>query len=287
VHFIRDNDIAPDQTYPLADLSGDDALRLLDAYRLAIAEASLSAVPTHQRQKFLARFAYQLVRPVAELPVWPVPLAIGLDVAVFAVLTQLLPFPGPPLSFHRFAGLAALHGLAQGLAVAWALYPKSISTFARPGPTSLPWRSYLAFGLGSYLCGVGISALAYGPDASIGRLLFILGRSVLFPSVTVSLSFLIDRRLQGEALGRGLWSLREGVVAALCVCACELLLRAFAAVASAPAPPPLIMGALSLQAFVLGALLPGTAFNFLVRGRIRDPGRDAGDHAPLMHELTT
>lgn len=299
VIFLARSGIGRKDAYPLADLIGDEALRLLNKYKLAIAEAILSAVGENQRRALLEHFGY-VAEPIAELPVWPIPTVFAIDIvcflsffpaiaalAAFGVIspTPHLPTPPPP---SAFVGLALLHALGQTLAVAWAIYPKSVSNFSRPGIRSLPWPSYVLYGAASYACGAAISWLAYRPDAPIGFVPFVFGGSGFFLMITVVLSILTDLHLRAHRSDQRTFSVWDGIVTGLCCLSFDAMFQELLALFGEHSPGHEISALLGIEGFVLGLFLPSTAYNFLTRREMEVViPASAAESGSILHEIAT
>ncbi len=196
-------------------------------YRRLVAEAALSCVPNREdRTRFLKYLGYAVPTPHV-LPLRPWVIVFGLDFLLFLVPSVIIMFTGgdegiapTPLVLFPF-----VHAISQSVAITWAIYPKVRSNFARPSlyfyfdrpPLhSLPWPSYIVFGLASYATGAVILFLF--------RLLVPMPYPILLPTLlsslsflfmTVGMSFLIDLRLQSGSLDFEQGRARDGAVIAL------------------------------------------------------------------------
>ena len=193
--------------------------------RRLVAEIALSCVPRREeRAEFLKYFGYDVPAPPA-LPLHPWLIVFGLDFLLFLIPSVIIIFTGgnKGLPTAPLVLFPLVHAISQSVAITWAIYPKAVpSNFARPSLYSLPWQSYIIFGLGSYVTGAVILLLF--------RLLVPMPYPVVLPTLLSSLSFLlmtvgisvlIDRRLQSRSLyERG--RVRDGVVMALMMLAASL-----------------------------------------------------------------
>jgi hypothetical protein len=185
----------------------------------------LSCVPhREERAQFLKYFGYQVPTAPA-LPLRPWVVVFALDFVLFLVPSVIIIFTGGNQGFapRPLVLFPVVHAISQSVAITWAIYPKVVSNFARPSlyfgrpPLySLPWQSYIAFGLGSYATGAIILLLF--------RLLVPMPYPVIFPTLLSSLSFLfmtigmsvlIDLRLQSRSLDFEQGRVRDGIAVAL------------------------------------------------------------------------
>jgi hypothetical protein len=191
---------------------------VLARYRCLVAEAALSCVPhREERVQFLKSFGYDAPVPPA-LPLYPWIVVFLLDFLLFMIpsLVMLnLSGQDPNLRIAPLAMFAVVHALSQTVALTWAIYPKMVSNFARPTLYSLPWQSYVVFGLASYATGAII--------LFIFRLVFPLPFPIVLPTLvsglgfllmTVGISFLIDRRLRSGSLDFERGRIGEGLILA-------------------------------------------------------------------------
>ncbi len=209
----------------VAEESDDIRIR----YRRLVAEAALSCVPHRtERTQFLKYFGYQVPTAPA-LPLRPWVIVFLLDFLLFLVPSVIIIFTGEDTGEDQLFAPTPLvlfpliHAISQTVAITWAIYPKVVSNFARPSlyfgrpPLySLPWQSYIVFGLGSYMTGVVILLLF--------RLLVPMPYPVIFPTLlsslnfllmTIGISLLIDVRLQSRSPNSEQGRVREGFALAL------------------------------------------------------------------------
>jgi hypothetical protein len=198
------------EPYPLSDFATYATERLLNRCRSLLSQAALSCFAGgEKRQAFIERFGYT-APPDWLLPIWPFWAVLIFDAALFLVPTLIGSVPAA--TDHLLLVLFLIvHGLAQVLAVSWAILPKATSNFARPSLFSFPWRSYVLFGLASYASGILIllilNYVVYGiiQEGRTTRLpllngidpyLIVFVISSYFPAITVCLSFLTDLHLR-------------------------------------------------------------------------------------------
>jgi hypothetical protein len=177
-----------------------------------------------ERTQFLRYFGYEVPTAPA-LPLRPWIIVFLLDFLLFLIPSVIIILTGeeqgvPTTPLVLFP---LIHAISQTVAITWAIYPKVVSNFARPSlyfgrpPLySLPWQSYIVFGLGSYMTGAVILLLF--------RLLVPMPYPVIFPTLlsslnfllmTVGISFLIDLRLQSRSLHSEQGRVRDGIALAL------------------------------------------------------------------------
>jgi hypothetical protein len=190
---------------------------VLARYRTLVAEAALSCVPHRaERVQFLKSFGYDVPIPPG-LSLYPWLIVFVLDFLLFLIpsLVMLIGGQNPNLRLSQLATFACVHAISQTVALTWAIYPKTVSNFARPSPYSLPLQSYAVFGLASYVTGAIILL--------IFRLVVPIPFPVVLPTLVSAISFLlmavgisvlIDLRLQSRSLDFQQGRVREGVIMA-------------------------------------------------------------------------
>jgi len=127
-----------------------------------IAQAALSSIYSgKQRFAFLNKLGFG-VSPEMALPFWPMVLSFMIVLVGMAVPQTLIYIVRPSLVVKAFdikttAGIVNLlavlfvQSVTQSAGVAWAIVPKSEMLFARPTFRHLPVKSYLVFGLSSFI----------------------------------------------------------------------------------------------------------------------------------------
>ncbi len=253
------------ELYPLSEFVARGAESLLQRYRALIAEAALSCFPSgRRRQSFIGRLGYVAPRDLT-IPYWPLLIIFVVDLTLFLIpiITHSIPVPPPALLLTNAA--------AQVVAVAWAIFPKGGSNFARPSLYTLPWQSYLLYGCLSYVSGVLISLpVAYAnplpPGAfpiHLSTTTLMLLFSVYFPVVTVTVSFLTDLHLRPD--GR----VHHGRLWDACICAAAMVLAnlifrlGILAVTHFWLDRWIFALILGMFGAVIGALIPATAASYL------------------------
>jgi len=208
----------------MSEFLNEECNALKARYQWLLAELVLSAVSKERaRRELLKTFGYT-VELATSLPFWPVAF-------VFA-LYLLLPFVMIAIGHGDMKKMspqaAGLMGFASSWAVAiavfLAVFPKE-TDFGQPTPFSLPWRSYLFYGVISYIIGTAVHFVSYkvgdvfpsfrlpaGSPALEHPLSVSLLVSTICIYFTIGQSILLDRRLQAGSLdyraGRwhdGLW----------------------------------------------------------------------------------
>jgi hypothetical protein len=276
-------------------------------YRRLVVEAALSCVPhREERTQFLKYFGYDVPIPPS-LPLRPWIIVFVLDFLLFLIPSVIIIFTGgkggqPPTPLVLFP---LVHAISQSVAITWAIYPKVVpSNFARPSLYSLPWHSYIVFGLGSYVTGAVILLLF--------RLLVPMPYPIILPTLLSSLSFLlmavgisvlIDLRLQSRSLEFEQGRVRDGVVMALILLANSLTFqlvmfhvgprlgwvdaKLLVAVGVDPHVLPFIRTTFLLLSpslgFVIGYYVPAAAAAFLQKANLLG----ATDHLEQLHPSET
>jgi hypothetical protein len=189
-----------------------------------LAEAAISGLSSRAaRIELISNFGYEIDLP-RTLPLWPLVVIFAVDFV--CSVAPIYSMPNMPEQFKvstKTAALAALaHGFALTLSVFLALYPKAVTNFARPSLFALPWRSYVFFGLVSYLAGNAVLYLTYSTiDLAPGwpAAGHPLATSTLFAVVflinTVVLSILLDVRLRSASLEYYNGRLLDGITLAV------------------------------------------------------------------------
>jgi len=275
----------------VSNFVAEECDNVLVRYRQLIAEAALSCVPHRaERALFLKYFGYD-VKALPQLPslsLRPWLIVFVVDLALFLVPSVMAMLPGAYENFERLPLLLFpfVHAIGQSVAITWAIYPKVASNvtanfarpsfyFGRPPLYSLPWQSYIVFGLASYASGAAILLMF--------RLLVPMPFPVVLPTLlssssfmfmTVVTSFLIDLRLQSGSLDFEKGRFGDGLFMGLVMFASTLLFQ-FLMFYVAPVlhladvtPPPFIplratfLLLSAILGFVMGYFVPaaGTAF---------------------------
>jgi hypothetical protein len=262
----------------VSDFIAQECEELRERYQRLVAEVSLSgAFTTAGRTKLISSFGYEIFLP-RTLPFAPLVTIFVLDflfsVAPIFFLPQLeKDFALPP----AIAALTALgHAVGLTLSVFFAVYPKSSTNFARPSLHSLPWRSYVLFGLVSYLIGNAILYVTYrsvglapGWPAAHHPLAMSSLLSIIFLINTVVLSILLDIRLRNTSLEFLHARLRDGMTLAVVMASVmiTIIISFFGVTAFIGVPMPalgwqvyaLSISLFAMLGFVMGYLIPSTA----------------------------
>jgi hypothetical protein len=179
----------------------EESEELLGRYRKLLAEVALSSLPTWSlRERLIKSFGYEVQLPKG-ISIAPLVIVFIAEFAVFMVpvFVKITPVQLPLATSVAFALSRAI---AQILAIIWALYPKSVSNFARPSLYSLPSRSYLLFGLASYATAVAVTFVLWQAiDPPFNRTpaqlaILALFNGLFFLVTTVMVSLLTDLRLR-------------------------------------------------------------------------------------------
>ena len=262
-----------DEPYPLADFAVHAVERLLSRYRRLISQAALSCFGGGRgHREFIESFGYK-APPDWLLPYWPLWVILVLDASLFLVAALI--GSNSQVNIPITASFLVAHGLAQVLAVSWAVFPKARTNFAMPSLFSFPWPSYIVFGALSYISGASIllilnyvvSILFPGANPRLNdinpyALSFVF--SYYFPVITVCLSFLTDlhlRRITGAT-----WSYRvlDGFVGASAMGATYLLVRVTIYLISGHPPPTWnFLYVVATIGALIGMFIPGTAASYL------------------------
>lgn len=269
---------------------------LLKEARKLVAEFALSNTDDPaSRERLLRLFGYgcslpnrlPLAAPALLIAILPIELAMFLAPNLFG--------KGAGLPLRVALAFALARGVCQIAAVAWSIFPKATSSFARPSAYSLPWASYAVFGAASFVTSFIVFVLLWRviqPGASAGLTAFFAGANAMFfVTLTVVLSVRIDRRLMSTSfvydngrgrdaaiLGMGLaavtlaffvlvwWvvGIRQGQTLAQ-----FLTLRAFFTVM------------LGLEAALIGYILPAAAAEYLEAKAVRTRSDMKGNVSPI------
>jgi hypothetical protein len=275
---IRVSDSASDDlALEISDFIAEECEALRARYQRQLAEILLSCLPgPAARTKLISDFGYQINLPKT-VPFVPLVIIFVLDfvISVTPVIFVSLP-PGVKFSAYSAAVLALAHACALTVSVFFAIYPKTATNFARPSLFSLPWKSYILFGLTSYLFGNALTYLAFRmihvPPALLAAKHPLAASSLfslIFMANTIALSILLDLRLQDTSCDYQRARFRDGVVLALVMgttmTSLQLGVVALAAVFHLPVPAfPLEMraaftGLFAALGFAMGYLVPSTA----------------------------
>jgi hypothetical protein len=284
--FIDDiKDQAPEKTVRVAisNFVIEESDDVLTRYRRLIAELVLFCESRPDRQEALLKsFGYPARIPLS-LPLRPWIVVFVLDLILFLVPLLVMPLmqfthitnENPPIPVARPALFAFVHAVSQTLAITWAIYPKVTSNFARPSLYSLPWQSYIIYGIASYLSGAAILLLfRLNVPIDFPIVLPTLVSSCSFLLMTVGISFLIDRHLRSGPDDIERRRLQDGAVMGLLML---LGTSTFQLIVFYVAPwlgwvhlesrPPLIIRASFLVlsgslGFVMGYIVPSTAARY-------------------------
>ncbi|OKO79593.1 hypothetical protein AC629_28555 [Bradyrhizobium sp. NAS80.1] len=191
---------------------------VLTRYRRLIAELVLFSEPYSDRQeKILRSFGYSASIPPT-LPIRPWITVFVLDFILFSVPILVTPFSGDasPIPTTPLALFACVHAISQTVAISWAICPKIASNFARPSLYSLPWPSYIVYGIASYLSGAAILFIfRITVPMPFAVKLPTLVSSFSFLLMTVGVSWLIDQHLRSRFDDLRRRRVRDGVVIGL------------------------------------------------------------------------
>jgi len=209
-----------------SEFIAEEASALRSGYERLLAGAALSFAPgPSARKRLISRFGYHINLP-GGLPFTPMAVVFALDFLVsFAPTIVFRIFPEYPaklqIPVNDVAVWSLAHALAITAAIFWAVYPKAVSNFARPSLFSLPWASYVVFGLASYLTGDAItyivvrkininSDLLAAKQPLLANSLFAL----VFLFTTLAISLLLDLRLRSQSYDYRRARVRDGLVLA-------------------------------------------------------------------------
>jgi hypothetical protein len=126
-------------------------------------------------------------------------------------------------SFGSLVVIGLIVDLAFTTTIGLAIYPKFVTSFARPSLFSLPWKSYVLFGILAYVVGAGamivaLKVLSEGqvsgslPAVHPVALAMLYGGS--FAITTTILSVLLDWRLQASSIDFHRRRMQDGVAVA-------------------------------------------------------------------------
>jgi hypothetical protein len=242
-----------------------------------IAEFVLFSEPYSDREeKILRSFGYSASIPPT-LPIRPWITVFVLDFILFLVPILVAPFSdsASPIRTTPIALFACVHAVSQTVAISWAICPKIASNFARPSLYSLPWPSYIVYGIASYLSGAAmLFILRITVPMEFPVKLPTLVSSLSFLFMTVGVSWLIDQYLRSGFDEPRRQRVRDGIVIGLLMLAGTIT---FQTIIFYIAPwlgwlekisPPVAMraGFLLLSGslgFVIGYIVPSAAARYL------------------------
>jgi hypothetical protein len=272
----------------ISNFVAEESEDILDRYRQLIAECVLSCEPhRNEQQNFLNSFGYPATIPPS-LPLQPWIIVFVLD-----FLLSLTPFlvgrvwetfkiGAPPIPLAPLGLFACVHAISQTVAITWAIYPKVASNFARPSLSSLPWQSYLVYGIGSYVSGAAILFVFrwYMPMA-FPIVLPTLISSLSFLFMTVGISALIDLRLQSVGDFSG-GRLRDGLIIGILMLAATATFQIvifhvgphFGWLPSVPSSLAVRASFLFLSGslgFIMGYIVPSAAADYLQQASLMAP----------------
>jgi hypothetical protein len=217
--LMPSNEVMAELVLDISDFAAEEAEPVRGKYQRLLAEAALSCLGHGKRAAFIRSFGYDVQLPSA-LPLAPLAIVFVLDF-LFAIGPSVsLPLPDDARMEKLSLVVAGLaHAFAFTAAIVFAIYPKVVSTFARPSLFSLPWQSYILFGLGSYLAGtvalhivLNLVTVPESYTAKENPLAASLLYSTLFLVTTVVLSILLDLRLRDDSDEYRRGRIRDGVV---------------------------------------------------------------------------
>lgn len=270
----------------ISDFIAEECVDLRVGYQRRLAEATLSVVDRRDsRIELISSFGYKIVLP-QPLPFAPLVTIFILD---FVVSVAPLFFMHLPERFEvdsLAGGLSSLaHAVALMISIFFAVYPKASTNFARPSLYSLPWRSYVVFGVLSYSVAnlvlfttYSIIPIAPGwlakDHAFAASSLF----SLIFLVNTLVLSILLDVRLRADGLDYHEARLRDGATHAVVVASTMFcLLIGFTLVTAhygLDAPPvtwsiyTFVVVLFAVLGFVMGYLVPSTAEAYIESNKL-------------------
>jgi hypothetical protein len=291
---ISDHD-ARELVLEISDFIAEECEALRGACQRRLAEATLSVINSRDaRTDLISSFGYLILLP-QPLPFAPLVVIFSLDFVVsVAPLFFLSNLPQQYAVTLQAGGLSALaHSAALTISIFFAVYPKASTNFARPSLYGLPWRSYIFFGLASYLVGNAILYLTYRTiDLSPGWAAksHPLAASSLFSLIflinTLVLSILLDVRLRAESLDYREARLRDGATHAVVMISLMLIiligLTGLSAMYGMKMPEiawwiyTLIVFLFGVLGFVMGYLVPSTAEAYIEANKLmrRSAGLD-------------
>jgi hypothetical protein len=281
----------------ISNFVAEECDHLLARYRILVAEAALSCVShREERAQFLRTFGYDTNVPPS-LPLTPWLIVFALDFLLFLVPSVISHFSGQNIGINRFVAFACVHAIAQSIAITWAIYPKVVSNFARPSLYSYPVRSYVWFGLLSYLTGATILFIfRVYIQLPFPIVVPTLISSISFLLMTVGVSVLIDARLKSRSLDFEHGRVREGLLMAALMAAgtinFQIWVIAIPSFLGWVARPrwyiPVIFLILSTSlGYVVGYLVPSATAAYLQKSRLWTDRVDGSRLPPQRSELAT
>jgi hypothetical protein len=271
----------------VSDFIAQECEHLREKYQRLLAEAAISGVFSRaERTELVANFGYQIDLPT---PLPLVPLVVIFAVDFLCSVVPIYFMSNMPEKFRVSTWIAAqaalAHGIGLTLSVLLAVFPKASTSFARPSLFALPWRSYVFFGLVSYLVGNAVLYLTYStiklaPGWPAHAHPF--ATSSLFAAVflvnTLVLSILLDVRLRGASLDYNKGRLLDGITLAVVMMSLMVIfVVGFLALLGwfKMLPPPIewyvyaiSIAGFGVLGFVMGYLVPSTAHAYLEANKI-------------------
>lgn len=258
----------------------EESEQVLVQYRRLVADLVLASKSERkERTEFLNWFGYMVLAPVS-LPLRPWVIVFALDYLLFLIPALILLFTGGEFPVTPFILFASVHAISQTVALTWAICPKIVSNFARPSLYSLPWQSYVVYGIASFLTG-GIILLIFRLNIPMpGE--FPIGIPTLLSSfsfllMTVGVSVLIDLWLVTKPTDDHRRQLRDGCVIALLMLAGTVTFQVVMFDIIGTVKPPRIIRIVFLTlspslGFIMGYFVPAAAAAYLEHANLRGPG---------------
>jgi hypothetical protein len=277
VKLAVDHPLSARQLRQLSGFLADQAENLVARYQKFVAQTALAVFPHGAvRMRFLDYLGYSVPDASPTLPLWPIALVLAIDIGTsgfgFALITHGLGNAG---DLRTFAVFIFAHGFSMTAAVLWAIAPKVMWAWARPGRTGRRAVAYAVSALLSYACSFlfFIAALVsvglpQPPHASMPIPAILLLPPGLFATTSIVLSWRIDRRIMSATYHFGRRAVHD---ASALLLATILFSVGFRLLAHSAFHMPwqdlpsiwLVWPVLGSTALILGFAIPGWAVRYI------------------------
>jgi hypothetical protein len=299
VKLASDRPLSARQLRQLSAFLADQAEDLIARYQRLVAQTALAVFPPGKpRLRFLECFGYTVPNSLPSLPLWPIVTVLAIDILTSGSGFELINYisHGIDVDLRGSVPVIFAHGFAMTAAVFWAIAPKVMWVWTRPGLIGRSISSYALFGLASYLCGFvffGAALWAFplppppsgSQDMTFPGLVVLLLPAGLFAVTNVVLSWRIDRRIIESSYGHGRAALGDAsslIVATILFSGFFRTMSHFVFGMPWKALPAvwIIWPVLGVTALVIGFAIPGWAADY-----IYPSATDRNEESPRRHEL--
>jgi hypothetical protein len=162
LHDTKPSDNADRLPQAVSRFITNESEPLMRRLRTLIAELLLSGPTTpEEREKLFRSFGY--IAPLPDtLPVSPLILIVGIFPFEFLMLGIAYAFGMlGPMSLRNAMTLALVRAVCLIAAASWSIFPKVLTTFARPSSHSRPWAWYFLSSAACFICTFAIFFLLW------------------------------------------------------------------------------------------------------------------------------